>query len=48
MSFSRTKTELPAELKAKMEAIRAKAREYGLDFFEVVYEVPGAPTTGLF
>lgn len=39
MSFSRTKTELPPELKAKMEAIRAKAREYGLDFFEVVYEV---------
>ena len=34
-----TTTDLPAELLAHMQAIKAKAREYGLDFFEVVYEV---------
>lgn len=32
-------TQLSPELLAHMEAIKAKAIEYGLDFFEVVYEV---------
>jgi len=32
-------TDLPPELLEHMQAIKAKAREYGLDFFEVVYEV---------
>jgi stage V sporulation protein R len=32
-------TELSPELLAHMQAIKAKAIEYGLDFFEVVYEV---------
>lgn len=32
-------TELSPELLAYKKAIEAKAREYGLDFFEVVYEV---------
>ncbi len=32
-------TDLSPELLAHMQAIKAKAREYGLDFFEVVYEV---------
>ncbi len=32
-------TELSSELRAHMEAIKHKAREYGLDFFEVVFEV---------
>ncbi len=32
-------TDLSAELRAHMVAIRAKAMEYGLDFFEVVFEV---------
>src|SRR5688500_15705075 len=32
-------TDLPPELLEHMRAIKAKAREYGLDFFEVVYEV---------
>ena len=35
----RTQTDLSPELREHMEAIKAKAREYGLDFFEVVYEV---------
>ncbi|QYO64178.1 SpoVR family protein [Leptolyngbya sp. 7M] len=32
-------TDLSPELKAHMRAIKAKAMEYGLDFFEVVFEV---------
>ncbi|MDX2118951.1 MAG: SpoVR family protein [Planctomycetota bacterium] len=32
-------TELSAELLEHMKAIQAKAREYGLDFFEVIFEV---------
>ncbi len=32
-------TDLSAELREHMAAIKAKAREYGLDFFEVVFEV---------
>lgn len=32
-------TDLPPELLAHMQAIKAKAIEYGLDFFEVVFEV---------
>ena len=32
-------TELSPELLAHMLAIKAKAREYGLDFHEVVFEV---------
>jgi stage V sporulation protein R len=32
-------TELSPELLAHMQAIKAKATEYGLDFFEVVFEV---------
>ncbi|MCL4221516.1 MAG: SpoVR family protein [Phycisphaerales bacterium] len=32
-------TDLSPELLAHMQAIKAKATEYGLDFFEVVYEV---------
>jgi stage V sporulation protein R len=35
----RTATDLPPELLEHMRAIKAKALEYGLDFFEVVYEV---------
>jgi stage V sporulation protein R len=31
-------TDLPKELIEHLQAIKAKAREYGLDFFEVVYE----------
>ena len=34
-----TSTDLPPELLEHMQAIKAKAREYGLDFFEVVFEV---------
>lgn len=34
-----TNTNLSAELLEHMQRIKAKAREYGLDFFEVVYEV---------
>ena len=36
---SRPNTDLPADLREHMVAIHAKAREYGLDFFEVVFEV---------
>jgi hypothetical protein len=32
-------TDLSPELLAHMQAIKKKAIEYGLDFFEVVYEV---------
>jgi stage V sporulation protein R len=32
-------TTLSPELLAHMQAIKAKAKEYGLDFFEVIYEV---------
>lgn len=32
-------TDLPPELLAHMQAIKAKAIEYGLDFYEVVFEV---------
>lgn len=39
MTRTRTNTDLPPELLAHMNAIKAKAREYGLDFFEVVFEV---------
>jgi stage V sporulation protein R len=35
----RRNTDLPPELREHMVAIRAKAREYGLDFFDVVFEV---------
>ncbi|MGP1310704.1 MAG: SpoVR family protein [Phycisphaerales bacterium] len=35
----RTNTDLPPELLEHMAAIKAKAVEYGLDFFEVVFEV---------
>ncbi len=35
----RTHTDLSPELRAHMEAIKAKALEYGLDFPEVVFEV---------
>src|SRR4051812_32558009 len=34
-----TSTDLPRELLDHMRAIEAKAKEYGLDFFEVVFEV---------
>ncbi|MBL8764644.1 MAG: SpoVR family protein [Phycisphaerae bacterium] len=33
------RTELSSELRAHMEAIKARAVSYGLDFFEVVFEV---------
>lgn len=36
---ARTNTDLPPELLDHMRAIKAKAVEYGLDFFEVVFEV---------
>lgn len=36
---SATNTDLSPELLAHMKAIQAKAREYGLDFYEVVFEV---------
>ncbi|MCC6675728.1 MAG: SpoVR family protein [Phycisphaerales bacterium] len=35
----RASTDLPPELAAHMRAIKAKAIEYGLDFYEVVFEV---------
>ncbi len=35
----RTSTDLSPELLAHMKRIKAKAVEYGLDFFEVIYEV---------
>lgn len=35
----RTNTDLPPELLEHMAAIKAKALEYGLDFYEVVFEV---------
>jgi len=35
----RRDTDLPAALREHMLAIRAKAHEYGLDFFDVVFEV---------
>jgi stage V sporulation protein R len=35
----RTNTDLPPQLVEHMRAIQAKAREYGLDFFDVVFEV---------
>src|SRR5262245_36202235 len=34
-----THTDLSPELLAHMKAIQAKAREYGLDFYEVIFEV---------
>ena len=34
-----TSTDLSPELLAHMQAIKAKAIEYGLDFYEVVFEV---------
>jgi stage V sporulation protein R len=34
-----TSTDLPPELRDHMRAIKAKAVEYGLDFYEVVFEV---------
>ncbi|MDX9912665.1 MAG: SpoVR family protein [Phycisphaerales bacterium] len=37
-------TDLSSELLAHMQAIKAKAIEYGLDFFEVVFEVLGFDT----
>jgi stage V sporulation protein R len=37
--MARTTTDLPPELTEHMRAIQAKAREYGLDFFETVFEV---------
>ena len=39
MPPTRMNTDLTPELLAHMQAIKAKATEYGLDFFEVVYEV---------
>ena len=39
MSATRTSTDLPQELLDHMLAIKAKALEYGLDFFEVIFEV---------
>jgi hypothetical protein len=37
-------TDLSPELLGHMQAIKAKAVEYGLDFFEVVFEVlPSRP-----
>jgi stage V sporulation protein R len=36
---SRTSTDLSPELLEHMQAIKAKAVEYGLDFFEVIFEV---------
>ncbi len=39
MSTGRQSTDLPPELLAHMQAIKAKALEYGLDFFEVIFEV---------
>jgi stage V sporulation protein R len=35
---ARTSTDLPPELLEHMQAIKAKAREYGLDCFEVIFE----------
>jgi stage V sporulation protein R len=37
--MARTSTDLTPELLEHMKAIQAKAREYGLDFYEVVFEV---------
>lgn len=39
MSTARLSTDLTPELLAHMQAIKAKAIEYGLDFFEVIFEV---------
>ncbi|MCB9846107.1 MAG: SpoVR family protein [Phycisphaeraceae bacterium] len=39
MTRAQPTTDLPPALKAHMDAIKAKAVEYGLDFFEVVFEV---------
>ena len=39
MIARRTNTDLTPELRAHMDAIKAKAIEYGLDFHEVVFEV---------
>jgi stage V sporulation protein R len=39
MHAARPNTDLSSELRAHMVAIQAKAREYGLDFFDVVFEV---------
>jgi len=39
MGSSLPNTDLPPVLLAHMKAIKAKAMEYGLDFFEVVFEV---------
>ncbi len=36
---TRVSTNLPPDLRAHMEAIKAKSIAYGLDFFEVVFEV---------
>jgi len=36
---ARTSTDLPRELRDHMTRIQAKAREYGLDFYDVVFEV---------
>lgn len=35
----RTNTDLPPELREHMQAIKAKAIEYGLDFYETIFEV---------
>ena len=45
---SATHTDLSPELLEHMKAIKAKAVQYGLDFFEVVFEVPGPISLGLF
>lgn len=39
MPAARPTTDLSSELRDHMMAIQAKAREYGLDFYEVVFEV---------
>lgn len=39
LSVSRTTTNLPPELSAARDQIRQTAKDYGLDFFEVIFEV---------
>src|SRR6185369_5718399 len=39
LSISRKSTELPADLAAANDQIRATAKSYGLDFFDVIFEM---------
>jgi stage V sporulation protein R len=39
LSVSRTTTNLPAELESAKEQIRETARSYGLDFYDVIFEM---------